>query len=437
MKPENLINAANTATNATSGSNALKLDSAVNNTSSNITQFPNTSPKEESNIINFPGNNTEPTEEKYTDNIVDFPGNNNESNPEEPNNEEPNHEEPKPGDKVDTGKQLNENGEVEDSSTKKTLKAVGRGAAAYATGGSSIGKDQAIVNSKPVDKTIGVIADTVDKVPGAEEVTKALDEAGLADGVNDALDVVGNAKNGDIKGTIESAKKLGKDTKKAKKFIRKKAIIVIALATIPLLSLLMIFMLLFAPVLGGFIDVVENVTDFVGGAFETAGNFLFGEDEVDTALGIVTEIPDYGALSGSRQKMLSAAASAVAAKIPYKLGSHATGPGIEGIPSAGLDCSAFVEWAIWTGTGTKPGYLTTAEITNRIGKDFIIISKDQLQPGDIGLKRRGGSTDDNYNHTGIYAGNDQWFHASGGSTKKVVRNNYRGFTIYLRYVGVD
>ena len=50
----------------------------------------------------------------------------------------------KPGDKVDTGKQINEKGEVEDSSTKKTLKAVGRGAAAYFSGGSSIGKDSKI-----------------------------------------------------------------------------------------------------------------------------------------------------------------------------------------------------------------------------------------------------------------------------------------------------
>lgn len=429
MKPENLINAANTASNATSGSNALKIDSVSNSNPSNITQIPNNASKEESNVIDFPENHNQPTTENNSNNVVDFPGNNNEENSKK--------EELKPGDKVDTGKQLNEKGEVEDSSTKKTLKAVGRGAAAYVSGGSSIGKDQAIVNSKPVDKTIGVVADTVDKVPGAEEVTKALDEAGVADGVNDALDVVGNAKNGDIKGTVESAKKLAEDSKKAKKFARKKAIKIIAIAVIPLFSILMIFMLLFAPVLGGFIDVVEDVSDAVGGAFETAGNFLFGEDEIDTAMGIVTEIPDYGDLSGSRQKMLSAAASAVAAKIPYQLGSHASGPGLEGIPSAGLDCSAFVEWAIWTGTGNKPGYLTTEVITNRIGKDFIIISKDQLKPGDIGLKRRGGSTDDNFNHTGIYAGNDQWFHASGGSTRKVVRNNYRGFTIYLRYVGVD
>lgn len=435
MKPENLINAATSATNATSGSNALKLDPASN--TSNITQFPSNTPTKDNNIVEFPGNNNQSTIENNTNNIVNFPEKSSEEGLSNEENANQAVDGPKPGDKVDTGKQLNEKGEIEDSSTKKTIKAVGRGAAAYFSGGSSIGKDQAIVNSQPVDKTIGVVADTIDKVPGAEELTKTLDEAGLADGVNDALDVVGNVKNGDIKGTVDSARKLAKDSKKAKKFVRKKVIMIIALVSIPLFGFLMIFMLLFAPVLGGFIDVVENVSDAVGGAFETAGNFLFGENEVDTALGIVTEVPDYSTLSGSRQKMISAAASAVAAEIPYTYGSHANGPGLEGIKSSGFDCSGFVEWAIWTGTGTKPGYLTTAEISNRIGKDFIIISKDELKPGDIGLKRRGGSTDDNFNHTGIYAGNDQWFHASGGSTRKVVRNNYRGFTIYLRYTGVD
>ena len=344
---------------------------------------------------------------------------------------------PQPGDKVDTGKQLNEDGEVEDSSTKKTLKAVGRGAAAYFSGGSSIGKDQAIVNAKPIDKTIGVVADTVDKVPGAEEITKALDEAGLADGVNDALDVVGNAKNGDIKGTVESAKKLAKDGKKTNKFVKKKVLLIIAPGVIIVFFLMVIFVAVLGPVLGGFIDIVETTGEAIGGAFDTVGNFLFGENEVNTTIELITQVPDYENLSENRQKIISAAASAVAAGIPYSYGSHADGPGLENIRAAGLDCSAFVEWAIWTGTGTRPGYLTTAEITNRIGKDFIIISKDELQPGDIGLKRRGGSTDDNYNHTGIYAGNDQWYHASGGITRKVVCNNYSGFKIYLRYVGAD
>ncbi len=426
MKPDILINAANQASNATSGSNALKLEP----TSSNITSIPNIE-SNTNNIVNFPGNDSPVTEENNQNNIVDFP--NRESDDANP----PVEEGPKPGDKVDTGKQLNENGEVEDSSTKKTLKAVGRGAAAYFSGGSSIGKDQAIVNSQPVDKAIGVVSDTVDKVPGAEEITKALDEAGIADGVNDALDVVGNAKNGDIKGTIESAQKLAKDGKKANKTIKKKMLLMMAPAIAICFFLLAIFVVVLGPVLGGFIDVVEGVGDTVGGAFESAGNFLFGENEANVAIDLVTQVPDYEELSEARQKIVSAAASAVAAKIPYQLGSHASGPGLENIPSSGLDCSAFVEWAIWTGTGTRPGYLTTAVISSRIGKDFIVISKDQLQPGDIGLKRRGGSSDDNYNHTGIYAGNGQWFHASGGSTRKVVRNNYGGFKIYLRYVGAD
>lgn len=420
MKPENLINEVNSVNDAISGSNALKLDSTPSSNASNITQIPDNNTTE-SNIIEFPGNSNSSTFEDNANNVENYSED----------------EKLKPGDKVDIGKQLDEDGEIEDSSTKKTLKAVGRGAAAYVTGGNSIGKDKALVNFRPVDKAIGVVADTVDKVPGAEEITKTIDETGLADGVNDALDLVGDVKNGDIEGVIDSAEKLNEDGKKTAKFVRKKVVMAITIAVLPLFFIVLIYTILFAPVLGGFIDVVENVSGAIDSALDTAGDFLFGDDEAETAAGIIAEIPGYESLSSSRQKMLAAAASAVAAKIPYKLGSHASGPGIEGIPSSGLDCSAFVEWAIWTGTGTRPGYLTTGEITNRIGKDFIVISEAELKPGDIGLKRRGSSTDDNYNHTGIYAGNGQWFHASGGTTRKVVRNKYKGFKIYLRYTGVD
>lgn len=433
MDPKNMLDG---VSNATSGSNALKIDP----TNANTTSISSTAPN---NVINFPGNDNPIQSEGNTDNIVDFPSDEDNADnivafpTDNNNNSNENMVDAQPGDKVESGKKINENGEVEDSSTKKTLKAVGRGVGAYVSGGSSIGKDQAIANSKPVDKTIGVVADTIDKVPGAEQVTQALDDAGVADGVNDALDLVGNAKNGDIKGTIDSAKKLSKDTKKAKKFVKKKALVVVAAISIPLLFFLIIFVVVLGPVLGGFMDIVEGITDTVGGAFDAAGDFLFGENEANTAIDMVTEIPEYTNLSGSRQRVLSAAASAVAANIPYKYSSHANNVGIEGIPAVGLDCSAFVEWAIWTGTGNRPGYLTTGEITRRIGQDFIEISKDELRPGDIGLKRRGSSTNDDYNHTGIYAGNGQWFHATGGKTRKVVRNNYKGFTIYLRYTGVD
>lgn len=336
--------------------------------------------------------------------------------------------------KPEAGKQVNENGEVEDSSTKKTLKAVGRGAAAYFTGGQSIGKDQAIANMRPVDKTIGVVADTLDKDPAVKAVTKELDEAGLADGVNDVLDTAGSIKNGDIQGAVESGKKALKDTEKAKKYVSKKIILAISAFVVPFLFIAVIVVSIFGPVLGGFID--ETNGEPTGAAYDAAEE-LVDDDTQEEASNIIGEIGGYENLSESRQNIINAAASAVAANIPYSYGSHPYGAGIRGIPEDGLDCAGFVQWALWTGLGGNPGYLTTAAISSKIGTDFIEISESELQPGDIGLKRLGGSQGDDYNHTGIYAGNGQWFHAAGGRTKKVVRSNYSGYTIFLRYKGVS
>ncbi len=337
-----------------------------------------------------------------------------------------------PETKVDAGKQINENGELEDSSTKKTLKAVGRGAAAYFTHGESIGKDSQIVNSAPVDKTIGVVSDQLEKVPGVEAISKELDEAGIADGVNDALDAVGAAKNGDIAGTIESANKLKKDTKKLKKTIIMATIGIIT----PLFLTVICVCIIFGPIIGGFLDVVErdNLEDPLTGEIDDP----YGDTDQEQTGSIIGTVEDFENLSDARKAIIEAAAAAVAAEVPYSYGSHPFGSGLRGIPEAGLDCAGFVQWALWTGLGGNPGRLTTQVITDKIGKDFIQISASELKPGDIGLKRLGGSTGDNYNHTGIYAGNGSWFHASSGKkTHKVVKSNYTSFTIYLRYKGVD
>ncbi|MCH5167613.1 MAG: C40 family peptidase [Erysipelotrichales bacterium] len=399
-------------------------------------------------LNNAPKTNTPEIDENnnalYTESINE----NNQFNPndarESSNNEsipngfnESQESEPKPGDKVGDGKQIDEDGNVEDSSTKKTLKAVGRGAAAYFTGGQSIGRDKDVANFKPVDKTLGVVSDSLDKVPGVEEVSKELDEAGLADGVNDVLDTVGNAKNGDIGGTIESGKNALKDVEKTKSYAKKKAMKVIIPVAALLFFLSAIFMGIFAPVLGGFLDVVESDSDEVAELEEDGVNEFFFDNEDQEVTGqIIGEISGFENLSGARQKIIAAAASAVAAKVKYSYGSHPHAAGLMGIPTSGLDCAGFVQWALWTGLGGNPGYLTTASISNKIGTDFIQISESELQPGDIGLKRTGGSDGDNYNHTGIYAGNGQWFHAAGSKTG-VVRGNYSGFTIFLRYKGVE
>lgn len=345
---------------------------------------------------------------------------------------------PQPGDKVASGKQLNEKGEVEDSSTKKTLKAVGRGAAAYFSGGESIGKDSQILNAAPVDKTIGVVSDKLEKVPGVEQISKELDEAGIADGVNDALDAVGNAKNGDIAGTIESAKKLKDDTKKLNKSLKKKLLIVLAPAAGIFFVAVIFIIIISGPNLGGFMDVVESQDEEAAeiGDIDYAENY--GDSDQEQSSNIAGSVENFENLSSDRQAIIQAASAAVAAEVKYDYGSHPNGPGLRGIPSAGLDCAGFVQWALWTGLGGNPGYLTTQAISDRIGKDFIEISESELLPGDIGLKRLGGSHGDNYNHTGIYAGDGYWFHASSGKkTHKVVKSKYTAFTIYLRYTGVN
>ncbi len=431
MDPKNIITSVG---NNTQTPSKIRLPNEGNPQSSEII-LPDQIPTEPKKII-LPGDNQGSKELE----LPSMKKNNEAPVSESPNNASNNQEleGPKPGDKVDTGKQLNENGEVEDSSTKKTLKAVGRGAAAYFSGGESIGKDSQILNAAPVDKTIGVVSDQLEKVPGVEQLSKELDEAGLADGVNDALDVVGNVKNGDISGAIESGKKLKKDTDKAKKNLKKKVLMVVGPA-LGIFFLTVLFVIaICGPNLGGFMDVVESEDQEAAelGEIDYAENY--GDDDQEQASNIAGSTENFENLSETRQAIILAAASAVAAEVGYDYGSHPNGPGLRGIPAAGLDCAGFVQWTLWTALGGNPGYLTTQVITDRIGKDFIQIDESELLPGDIGLKRLGGSTGDNYNHTGIYAGGGYWYHAaSGKNTHKVVKSKYQGFTIYLRYTGVN
>lgn len=443
--------ATNATTTAVSGSSALKPDVA-SAPSSNIPQSPNNAGTK-GNVVDFPGNNNPTVDQGQNADVIDFPGNEQQGQSPEPNQKQgngqnnnnnnnnnsgnSNQQELQPGDKVEPGKKVNENGEIEDSAGKKFTKAAINAGAAYATGGESIGTADQVMNIKPVDKAIGVVGDTIDKTPGLKESAEFLDEAGVSDGINDAVDVVGKAKNGDIKGAVESAKNLKKDVDKLKKKVVKLVIQASLMIMAPIFFIAVIFICVLGPVLGGFLDIVEGVGDAVGGAVEIVGDAILGPPLGEgNVLDILEQIPDYDTLSADRQNILAASAVAVSAGVPYNLGGHPTASGYEGIPSTGLDCAGFVQWSLWTGLGENPGYLTTLEISNKIGSDFIEISEAELQPGDIGLKRRGGSSGDNYNHTGIYAGNGQWFHAAG-SKSGVIRGNYSNFTIYLRYKGVS
>lgn len=356
---------------------------------------------------------------------------------------------------LDPGKKVNEKtGEVEDTSSKKVLKAIGRSVTAYATGGKSIGKDNKVLKNSAVDKTLGVVSNVADKNPRIKKASEALDKSGAADLVNDGLDAAGNVKNateaiakGNVKEAANDMKEAAKSSKKVKENpIVKRQRLMLKIKIIVGISTFIIFIAIIAgglgPVLGGFIDMVEGVTEFVGDVVDTTkdivegiGDFFVGTIDEEKIRENVQSTPGWDQLSTVRQNMIVAAATAAAAKIPYNLGGHPAGSGLEGIPNSGLDCAGYIQWIIWTATGSNPGYLTTSEITNRIGTDFEEISKDQLQPGDIALKKKGGSdiANSSFNHVGMYAGDGKWYHES--SSKGAVKANYSGFTVYLRYKG--
>lgn len=358
-----------------------------------------------------------------------------------------------PEPKLEQGQRINENtGEVEDDSTKKAFKASSRVIAAYLSRGESVGADKKILENKSVDKLVGVASKYTERNPKAKYLAKKLDESGATDLVNDTLDTVGSVKNaseaiekGNLSEAVENVKEAKKSAKKLKenKLIKKQQFIfklkVILYFSGVILSLCIITGAV-GPVLGGFMDLVEKLSNVVNVITDTAKDVFdffgsFGEIDEEKVIENVKQTEGWDQLDSLTQNMLIAAATAAAKKVPYHLGGHPEGSGIEGIPNSGLDCAGYIQWIIWTATGSNPGHLTTAEITNRIKKDFIEVPKDQLRPGDIGLKKKGGSDIENsdFNHTGMYAGNGLWYHES--SLKGAVKAKYSGFTVYLRYKG--
>lgn len=346
----------------------------------------------------------------------------------------------------DSKKDDNQNGQQgEDggkSETQQAVEATGRAVAAYFTKGDSAGIDKAIINNQHVQGVIKDTSDTIDKVPGAKQVAHELKESGVTDGVNDALDTYAALQSGDIKETLKKGKDTAKDLKKIQFTMIKKQLILILIGFGTFLFIIIIFVAILGPVLGGFIDIVNTVVTFVSDVVDYIGdlahNLFNGTASSETIEKILTEVvDDYDNLSDKRKNTVNVAVSILG--YSYLYGASVTGPNYEGLDSQGIDCSSYVQWVLWTALGTNPaaGKLTTQAISDSIGSSFIEITKEELQPGDIGLKRLGGSIPENndYNHTGIYMGSNQWAHASSG--KGVVVNNYTGFTIYLRYVGME
>ncbi len=138
-----------------------------------------------------------------------------------------------------------ENGGVstEDSSTKKAVRTVGRGVAAYYTGGKSLGYDQQITSSNAGNKLLGVVSDGLDKVPGVEEATKELDDSGTLDAAEGALDAAAAIKNKNPEGIKEAGEKVKSGLEKGKKARKerlKKHAIIFLISCAPLLLILLI-----------------------------------------------------------------------------------------------------------------------------------------------------------------------------------------------------
>ena len=301
-----LANAASGATNNAANSVANAASNAANNVGNNV-QVPTSPSSTTADLDNNMPNENDP-----------LSSNNKGGNKEDSNNQgEAAPEGATPGTKVAPGKEVGKDGQVKDSSTKKLTTAVGQGAAAYFTGGESLGKDQMIKNNGLANRAIGVVSDVAEKTPGVKHVADALDDAGVIDAATDAMDMVGDIKNGDIGGAIEKGKDLVKDKKKMQNHAVKKMLpIIIASAAGGLLFIVLIIGII-SPIAGGIMDLTEKIGEF----FDAVGDFfgdLFGGND---AYEIMTDlVEDYDSLSEDQRKIVIAAASALGRS--YNWGGH-------------------------------------------------------------------------------------------------------------------
>lgn len=382
------------------------------------------------------------------DNIIPFPNGNQSAKNNSSNNNVPAGDEgngaPKSLDMA--GKKVNEKGEVEDSSTKKAVKAIGRGAAAYFSGGESLKYDQQVTNNRIGDKVIGVVSDGLEKVPGVETLAEGLDELNVSDTANAAMDTVGSAMNGDIAGAVESGVKIVKEAKKTRKAIFKKLLILF----LPIILFIVLFIVILSPMLGGFIDLTNKGATNNNSSGNTStgskpgpsddGNYVDKETISNMDIQITeaqieylkSTIPHWESLNTFQKNAIMASYSMIG-KVDYVWGGKPSAAGISGV-GKGLDCSGFVSWTIWTASGNS-FIQSTEQLAKNLGFNGLKrIEKSDILPGDIVIVRR----PDNSGHTLIYAGNDQYIHAPG-SGQKVKMSSYTlkedNEIYYARYTG--
>ncbi len=344
------------------------------------------------------------------------------------NNEILENEEYQVGDKVAPGKEIGKDGEVKDSSVKKLVKAGGRGIVAYGTGGASLGKDKEVLESGPVDQAVGVISDAAENNKAIKMTADVLEKAGVTDVANGAMDVVGDLKEGKVTDAI-------KDIKKVKKTIREKrfrnTLIIVASG---FALLLIIITILVGPVIGGMLDLTNTFKGDMNGN-SSGSSSVSSQTSKDLSEQVLASTGiNYNELSDIRKAIVLTASSKVGSK--YHFGGKPTGPGDTGFPTSGLDCSGFVQWVLWTATDVNPyegGGLGTSSLYSLIGKNFIQIREEDLQPGDIGLRIAKGSAN---GHTGVYIGDGKYVHAAN-RIKGVTAGKYYNFDYFLRYAGVE
>ena len=142
----------------------------------------------------------------------------------------------------------------------------------------------------------------------------------------------------------------------------------------------------------------------------------------------------YATDPGEERRRIVDIAYSLLGKVPYQWGGKASAPGYDDSwwsylsngKQKGLDCSGFVQWVYMT-AGYSQDVTNGLLCTSTIRHSLQSISKEELQPGDIGLLN---DTDSSINHTGIYVGNGQWIHCSSGK-KTVVVNDFN-FRYYKR-----
>ena len=267
-------------------------------------------------------------------------------------------------------------------------------------------------------------------------------------------------KKAEQKNQTKEQKKEAKQQKKEEKkesgsgggivsrFISRKIMAFVISGILGFVGLMMLIIIILLPTLiiaGAIMEVTDWIKDGVNAIGEFVGDLIGGIGSDDLVIEIdPSDIPEDFDLSKNNpawdkatpngRAIAVAAVNIVRLNKPYLYGGHPTGPYPDGIPDTGLDCAGFVQASIWTGIGRNPGYLTTQAISDGIGSTFMQIDCSDLQVGDIGLKRRGGSVDGNTNHTGVYIGNNLWAHAAGKKTGMVI-STYSNFKICLRYNG--